>query len=195
MTSYSNAMMITHRHKGIPYGGDGHAREDGDANFGFRYLKDNAIRLREIPELAKDAALCQLAIAINGLQTGLFTIGSASGPVHDEHGHRDSGYIEFAINSRSAIADAQSYFPIYFHFDRYLHESAFSAPTAFIWELQPATFIECDDATGFTCSIILNTHYSASREEAAHVWAESLDALAHYLQSVPPARQDFLYPQ
>ncbi len=139
--------------------------------------------------------MLQLALAINAPQTGLFSVGCVSGHVNDDRGHRSSGYIEFAINSRSAIADAQSYFPIFFHFDRFLHETEFSSPTSFNWELQGARFLESDDSAGFTCSIFVNTHYSPTREEAAQIWSKSLGALSYLLQSVPPERQDFLYPQ
>lgn len=195
MTTYSNYLTIKHRGKGIPYGGTGEAREDGDANYGFKYVKGDDAALCQIPELVRDPALLQLALAINSAQTGLFTVGCVSGPVDDDRGHRDSGYIEFAINSRSAIADAQNYFPMFFHFDRFLHDSKFSAPAAFNWELEGATFLESDHSSGFTCSITINTHYSVSREEATHIWEESLEALGYFLRSVPPERQDFLYPQ
>jgi len=195
MTTYSNYLTIRHRGKGIPYGGNGEIREDGDANYGFKYVKGNETALRQIPELARDPALLQLALAINASTTGLFTVGCVSGPVDDDRGHRDSGYMEFSINSRSAIANAQNYFPIFFHFDRFLHEAEFSAPTSFNWELEGATFLERDQSAGFTCSITINTHYSPTREEATHLWAESLEALGYFLQSVPPAHEDFIYPQ
>jgi hypothetical protein len=195
MTRNSNYLSIRHRGKGIPYGGNGALRDDGDANHGFKYIKNDEAALRLIPELARDPALLQLAIAINGPKTGLFSVGCVSGQIHDDRGHRDSGYIEFAINSRSAIGNAASYFPIFFHFDRFLHESQFSAPTHFNWELEGATFIECGNSTGFTCSIFINTDYSPTREDASHVWNESLETLGYFLQSVPPESHDYLYPQ
>ena len=195
MTRHSNYLSIRHRAKPIPYGGDGVLREDGDANYGFKYDKGDEAALRAIPELAKDSALLDLALAINSHQTGLFSVGCVSGPIDDDQGHRDSGYIEFAINSKSAIADAKNYFPIFFHFDRFLHTSNFSAPTSFNWELEGATFTEYSNSSGFTCTIFINTGYSATREEATHIWAESLGALAHFLQSVPSESSDFIYPQ
>lgn len=194
-TAYANYLSIRHRGKPIPYGGDGVLRDDGDANYGFKYVKGNETALRVIPELVNDPALLDLALAINSPQTGLFTIGCVSGPVDDERGHRYSGYIEFAINSKSAIADAKSYFPIYFHFDRFLHEAKFSAPVHFNWELEGATFTESNDSTGFTCAIFINTGYSPLREEASRIWTESLRALAYFLQSVPAEKSDFIYPQ
>lgn len=195
MTKHLNHLSIKHRGKPIPYGGNGILRDDGDANYGFRYVKGDDAALRAIPELTKDPALLDLVLAINAKETGLFSVGCVSGLVHDERGHRDSGYIEFAINSKAAISDATSYFSIFFHFDRFLHESKFSAPASFNWELEGATFLECGDTSGFTCAIIINTDYSATREEATHVWSESLEALGYFLQSVSPERADFLYPQ
>lgn len=195
MTRHFNYLSIRHRGKAVPYGGNGVLREDGDANFGFRYAKGDETALRAIPELAKDPALFDLALAINAPQTGLFSIGCVSGPVDDEHRHRDSGYIEFAINSKSAISDAKNYFPIFFHFDRFLHDIKFSTPTSFNWELEGATFLESDDASGFTCAIFINTGYSPTREEATRIWTASLEALANFLQSVPPEHSDFIYPQ
>ncbi|WP_140727991.1 hypothetical protein [Pseudomonas sp. Hp2] len=195
MTKYLNHLSIKHRGKPIPYGGDGVLRDDGDANYGFRYVKGDEAALRAIPELTRDPALLDLVLAVNAKETGLFSVGCVSGPVDDERGHRDSGYIEFAINSKSAISDATSYFPLFFHFDRFLYEAKFSAPVSFNWELEGATFLECGSASGFTCAIIINTDYSATREEATHIWSESLGALAYFLQSVPPERADFLYLQ
>jgi hypothetical protein len=195
MTPYSNYLSIRHRGKPIPYGSDGVPREDGDANHGFKFVKGDEAALRAIPELTKDPALLELALAINGPQTGLFSVGCVSGPIDDENGHRDCGYIEFVINSKSAISDAKSYFPIFFHFDRFLHEAKFSTPTSFNWELEGVTFTESEDASGFTCAIFINTGYSPTREEATHIWTKSLGALAYFLQSVPPEHNDFIYPQ
>ena len=195
MIPYTNTLTISHRSKPIPYGGPGHVREDGDANYGFRYVKGNESLLRQIPELMRDEDLLQLALAINAPETGLFSAGCVSGSVDDENGHRRSGYMEFVINSRAAIGDAASYFPIFFHFDRFLHERTFAIPVSYIWELQPAIFTECQDITGFTCSVFLNTHYATSPVNSAQNWTESLNVLGLLLGSVPVAQADFLYPQ
>lgn len=195
MSRHSNYLSIRHRGKAIPYGGDGVLREDGHANHGFRYVKGDDSALRSIPELSDDPDLLELALAINAPQTGLFSIGCVSGQEHDDRGYRHHGYMEFAINSRSAIADAKNYFPIFFRFDRFLNDAGFSAPTAFNWDLEDATFSECDDSTGFTCSIFINTDYSQTRTSATHIWSESLGALGYFLQSVPPERRDYLYRQ
>lgn len=194
MPIYSNTLELNHRPKDIPYGGTGELREDGDANYGFKYIKGNEQLLLQIPELQRDAALFELVRAINDPVTGLFTIGCVSDSVEDSNGFRRSGYVEFAINSASSIADASNYFPVFFHFDRGLHQSQFPVAVAFAWELQPCTFTAAG-ASGFTCSIIINTHHSQNREEAWSAWSNSLAMLASYLKSVPPERQDFLYQQ
>ena len=192
-SKYLNYLSISHGGKAIPYGRA--VRDDGDINHGFQYLKGDEPGLRKVPELAKDPALLGLALAVNDRETGLFSVGCVSGQSEDSTGYRDCGYLEFAINSRSAIAEATSYFPIFFHFDRFLREAKFSIPTRFEWELQGATFVECGHCSGFTCSVFVNTSYSKSKGEADHLWRESLGALGYFLKSVPPENTDFIYAQ
>lgn len=193
MPSYSNQLRIEHKHKGIPYGGNGQLRDDGDANYGFKYAKNNEPLLRSIPELKRDADLYNLAICINSLETGLFSIGCVSGVIDDAEGHRKSGYMEFAINSCSAISDARNYFSIFFHFDSMLNKSGFGCPFAYSWELQPATFTEHPNAVGFTCSVFLNSHYSSTQNEANKIWSQGLSTLGNYLKSYPSNQQDYIY--
>lgn len=188
----NNFLSINHKPKGIPYGGDGAIREDGDANYGFKNIKGNHSLLLEIPELRRDQALMGLMEAINGPHTGLLSIGCVSGEVRDEKGYRHTGYVELSINSISAIADARNYFPVFFHFDRMLFESKFAHCVSFNWELQPATFFDTN-ANGFTCTVFINTHYSDTQEKAREAWQKSLNTLAYFLASVPCTHQDFLY--
>ena len=194
MPTFKNTLEIDHQPKGIPYFGNGEVREDGDANYGFKYVKGDDQLLEKIPELSRDKNLMNLARAINGPETGLFSVGCVSAPVEDASGFRRSGYIEFSINSIAGVSDATNYFAIFFHFDRMLHKSGFSEVVSYFWELQPCTFRE-RGTTGFTCSVILNTHYSRTRPEADIAWSKSLGVLATFLQSVPPQGSDFIYPQ
>lgn len=193
MTTYQNYLEINHHHKPIPYGGFGEVRDDGEANHGFKYVKGNDAALCLIPELARDAVLLELARSINAPETGLFSVGCLSLPVNDANGFRHSGYMEFAFNSCSAIADASNYFPVYFHFDRGLYKRQFPTAVSFYWQLQPCTFTEAD-ATGFTCAITLNTHCSPTQEAALSAWDEALCALGSYLRSVPAMGSDYIYP-
>lgn len=194
MKNYVNCLEIVHQHKPIPYGGDGKLRDDGDANYGFKMVKADPTLLGQIPELQRDSDLLNLVSAINAPETGLFSVGCVSAPVSDDKGYRHSGYVEFALNSVSAIADANSYFPLFFHFDCWLNETQPEWPVNYNWELQPATFVESRmRATGFTCAITCNTHYASSLDEASQAWRESLSRLANFLRGVPPKWTDFIY--
>ena len=194
--NYSNSLGIDHKHKPIPYGGDGRLRDDGEANYGFKLAKWNAATLEEIPELQRDISLKNLIRAINDPSTGLFSVGCLSDSVADENGYRRTGYVEFALNSISAIADAKSYFPAFFHFDCWLNEAQPQYAVTYNWDLQPATFIEsASKATGFTCAITINTHYVGSAEEAASAWSEALNRVAEFLSQIPQNTADFIYPR
>lgn len=96
---YSNYLAIKQSGKGIPYGGQGQIRPDGDANYGFKNLKGELENLNQIPELQRDHALYELVRAINQPETGLLSVGCTSGSVHQDDGYRMSGYVEFAFNS------------------------------------------------------------------------------------------------
>ncbi len=194
MKNYTNNLALNHKSKSVPYGGNGCLRDDGDANYGFKLIKGNLELLETIPELKRDGALSNLVAAINGPQTGLFSIGCVSGPVADKSGHRYSGYVELTLNSVSAIADARNYFPMFFHFDCWLNEDHPKSAVSYDWELQPATFTESQSrATGFTCSITINTHYVRTADEALQAWGESLERLATFLSQIPPPSPDLIY--
>lgn len=190
MTRFA-VLQIDNTGKGIPYGAGG-IRADGHTNYGFRNLKGALHRIEEIPELIGDLALRELVTRINGPETGLLSIGCLSAPVSDEQGHRLTGYVEFAFNSAEAISDAGHYFPIFFHFDRILHETGYDDEVYFHWELMGAEFREAD-AGGFTTSVTVNTGHFATEEEARKVWSEALALLADYLASVPPQPGRTLY--
>jgi len=194
MQTYMNQLSLNYKHKGIPYGGFGESRDDGDANYGFKDLKGNNSLIPEIPELKRDLSLMNLVRAIDAPQTGLLSIGCVSGDIEDEQGFRNTGYVEISINSVSAITDAKNYFPLFFHFDRLLNSNNFSVKVHFDWELQPATFIDAK-ASGFTCTIIVNTHYSKTKLEAEASWSESLGVLGFFLGSVPREHHDLIYGQ
>lgn len=190
--SYINQLSLNQKHKGVPYGGSSEIRNDGDANYGFKDVKGNCSLISEIPELKRDSALMSLIQAINAPTTGLFSIGCVSGSVEDESGFRNFGYVEFSINSISAIADAKNYFSLFFHFDSLLHANAVQLNVAYSWELQPVTFIEAE-AAGFTCSVFINTNYSPIKTDVEDTWNEALDIFGAFLGSVPKEREDIIY--
>lgn len=191
--NYQNFLCINQKHKPIPYGGDGVVREDGEANYGFVCLKGALESVDVVPELVRDAAMRQLAIATNGQTTNLLSVGCLSSSVSEEGRHRYTGYFEFAFNSRSAIADAQNYFPMFFHFDRMLATIADLRPVTYHWELQPCTFIERENATGFSCGVTVNTHWVSSLDAARSDWEQAVGHLTHFLQQVGPPSTDPIY--
>jgi hypothetical protein len=187
-----SSLEISHRPKAIPYGGSGIRRSDGGANFGFKNLKGYPEFLDDVPELKRDAALRLLVSAINAPETATFSIGCLSAPVEDEHGYRVTGYVEFALNSRRAIADAANYFPAFFHFDRMLHRGAFVERVVFNWELAPAVFTDAG-CEGFTAAIFVNTDYYPSRAEARACWERSLAVLQRFLSTSTIPDDDPVY--
>lgn len=181
----TNALRMSWRAKGVPYGGTGQIRqEDGDANYGFKDIKGRPEGLAEIPELERDDALRDLVAAINRPETAFFTIGCVSASVDEGQGHRVSGYVEFAFDSDLAVTGAESYFPVFFHFDRWLNEAGYDEDVHFLWELAPATFLT-SGASGFTASIFINTGFHPTPEAARATWQDALGLLAEFLP-VPP---------
>ena len=156
-------LSVSERGKGIPYGPC--RRDDGSMNHGFRPLKARLDVIETIPEANEDQALREALSRLNDEKTCVFTIGCVSGPVHDQRGHRKTGYIEFACNCVEFIADAANYFPVFFHFNKCLRRHDMIDDVRFDWELQPAHFFDAD-CDGFTCAITVNTRYCESATEA-----------------------------
>jgi hypothetical protein len=184
MATYRSTLEIAHGGKGIPYGGTGEVRPDGGANHGFKNLKSDIARLADVPEVADDAPLRDLIFAINQPMTGLFSVGCLSGDVSEPQGNRVTGYIEIAFNSKTMVADAGNYFPLFFHFARMLHDHQFNDQVGFAWVLEGAAFVEAD-ANGFTMTIYVNTGFFGSKDEARSCWGRALEALTVYLGSIP----------
>jgi len=122
----------------------------------------------------------------------LFSVGCESGEVSEKQGFRRSGYIEFAINSKSHVQDAANYFSIFFHFDRLLANTKFSHGVQFNWQLQGATFIDCN-TSGYTCTVFVNTHFCANSLMAGQSWSAALAALAQLLSAVPAYKGEAIY--
>lgn len=185
---YKVGLTISQRGKGIPYGGykNGEMYEDGTAkNWGFKNLKGRLWLLASIPELIENPALYDLVAAINLPENGLVSVGCAGWDVSDTNGHRWQGYIEFAINSAEAIADAAAYFPLFFHFDRMLHERGFDDLVNYNWELAGAAFRPAN-VSGFTCSVNVLTPYAETSCEAKALWQKALEPLIEFLGPYPP---------
>jgi hypothetical protein len=189
---YRNCLSIRHDGKGVPYGANGEIREDGEANYGFKNLKADPRLSATIPELARDAPLLELVSALNRPQSGIFTIGCTSGDVSDAQGHRRSGYFEFAINSCELVGDASNYFPVFFHFDRFLAQTAPSLQAAFDWELMGAHFFDAG-MDGFTCAVFVNTYYVDSLERAHKDWTTALNLLQSHLMNYQDEERHPIY--
>ena len=187
---YRNSLQIGSNYKGIPYGPVDRGAEG--KNHGFQLLNGNPHLIDTSPELQSDPELKNLVSCINLQETGLLTIGCLSEPIQDEHGHRFTGYVEFAFNSKSRIADASNYFPVFFHFAEGLRRNGFIHQMAFDWQLEPGNFFQCG-TMGYTCSIFLNSAYKSESTASDEVWSHSLFALAEYLKTVPQESEDYLY--
>lgn len=71
-----------------------------------------------------------LLVGLNDEKTDVFTIGCLSSPVVEADRYRRTGYVEFALNDRVAISDAQSYFPAFFPSkDRCVHQTQLTTET------------------------------------------------------------------
>lgn len=191
-TGYRNYLSLKHEHKTIPYGGVGAIRKDGDANYGFKNVKGDIRLLDAIPELQADPALMALVSAINAPDTGILSIGCVSDRYEDKNQFRYAGYVEFAFDSKSYIADAGHYFPLFFDFDHLMERKNFAVKVAFNWSIQPATFID-QHATGYTCSIYINTYFVELEEMAVKAWEETLGILGEYLGSIPISHTDHIF--
>lgn len=186
VANHTNVLIIDQSGKGIPYGGTGELRPDGNANYGFKNLKGHPERIATIPELEADDALRDIVTSINLPGSAFATVGSGSWPVDEDEGNRVTGYVEFAFNSAVQAADAGSYFPVFFHFDRALHTLKFVDRVHFRWELMGARFVMLQ-ISGFTVSVTINTDFYPSIDEARAAWRSGLDFLMNYLTHVPPA--------
>ncbi|KRC82073.1 hypothetical protein [Sphingomonas sp. Root241] len=182
--SYSVVLTIGHNGKGIPYGGHGELRGDGAANYGFKDLKGNPHLLAQVPELDDDPALFDLVETISQPENGLVSVGCAGWSFSEDKGYRWSGYVEFAINTAEAIADARNYFPLFFKFDQMLHGSSFTEVVNYRWELEGAHFSSAD-VDGFTCTVWVYTPHLPSAEEAKEAWQRALHPLIHFLGGYP----------
>lgn len=183
--AYKSFLSLRHDPKGIPYGGMEQPRPNGTQNFGFMNLKRKPGLVQSVPELQKDGDLRETVRIINECP-GLFSVGCESGAVSDQRGHWRSGYVEFAINSKSHVGDALNYFRIFYLFDCELAKIPFANAVQFNWELQPATFID-GGAKGYTCAVFVNTAAHDQDAEARQSWSAALAALAQVLSTVPSA--------
>jgi len=167
-------LTISARPKGIPYPGIG-KYEDGAVRYAFKPLKGRPEETAKIYEAQDDAPLMDLLLAFNDELTGVFTIGCEKSFNHDEErGHWAKGYVEFAINDKRLVVDAQHYFKIFWVFNDFMHKQKFNEPVTFHWELEPAEFQDAA-VVGITAAVWGNSASATKRDEGARSVAEGAD--------------------
>jgi hypothetical protein len=189
LQSVPNYLTIKERGKSIPYGPA--PRANGDTNHGFMNLKSDPAAIASVPELASDPALRALVASINAPHTSLFSAGCVSGHTVQDDMHGYCGYLEFAWNSVHLVQDAQSYFPLFFWFNKLLVTHQF-VRAKFEWELQGAHFL-ARNVGGFTCTIFINTTFSPTQDEALADWNTALGYLTSYVGTVNSGPTDHIY--
>jgi hypothetical protein len=195
---YTNRLEVKYGGKGIPYGGLGILREDGEANFGFKNLKGQLDRIADVPELQRDVPLRGLVEAINQAESALFSVGSTSG-LSERDGHFGvHGYVEIAWDADEAVADPQTYFPLFYNFGRFLSVCKFNRRVGFLWEIDGASFMsareEIGNVVGTTVTIFVSAGMEKTETEARISWELATQALATFLSEQMPRRGRRLCP-
>jgi hypothetical protein len=171
---YRNSLFIRERGKLVPYASD-HARQDRS----FRNLKGRPELVDALPGLDDDPALRALLKAVNGTSTGLFSVAAAGEALHVPRGHQHSGYLEFALNSVSAVQQIENYFPVFAMFNRYLHLHRFQR-ASFEWEIEDAAFTAVN-VHGFACSVYVRADLEDSAAMARANWEQAMEILGQSL--------------
>lgn len=172
-------LSISARGKGIPYPGTAQY-EEGSTHFGFRPLKGRPDEAAAIHEVQDEPTLRDTIVALNDQATGVFTVGCEKSFNHDEEGHWAKGYIEFAINDKALVSDAQNYFKIFFVFNQFMREQGFDQPVGFHWVLEPAGFTDAG-VDGFSASVWITVFPQQQAERVREIWREALSLLAAVL--------------
>ncbi len=169
-------LTISARGKGIPYPGVADS-EEVSTHYGFRPLKGRPDEAAAIHEVQDDVPLRNVLIAFNDHSTGVFTVGCEKSFNYEEgEGHWAKGYVEFAINDKALVGDAQNYFKIFFVFNKFMREHRFDQPVDFHWKLEPATFTDAG-VDGFTASVWVTVCPQDTPERVRELWAAALSFL------------------
>lgn len=181
---FLNVLEMSARRKAVPYEGSATPRLDGGIDHGFTNLKLHPELIDSVPELGSDPALRGILTAIDRPETGLFSIACESRMITDERGSRLSGYLEFALNCRSAAADAAQYFRIFQSFDGRLRQEGFDESVSFQWVLCPTRFAEAQ-LDGFAAEVRVDTAFYLEPAEAYECWSQALAVLEATLAGLP----------
>ncbi len=177
--------------KGIPYG---RAERPDSTNHGFKMLRGTPNASALIPEAADCDALRRAIDELNAANSPFLTVGCEKMCAKSERGWWMNGYLEFALNSRNAVGDAQNYFPLFFHFTCWMWQQQQTLPVSYVFELEPAHFIDAN-VDGFTVSVwvSLMSHFG-SEGVARESWGAALNTLVTFLTKANlPLATDPLY--
>jgi hypothetical protein len=173
----------------MPY--PGVHREDASANHGFTLLKGANAATRQVPETQGEPVLAQLVAAVNAPSSSLFSIGCDTSTGGSAGNWWKRGYVEFALDSLEAAADARESFMVFFRFDRLLNEKHFDQPVQFHWELEGNAITGSGEAFhSIVCWI--TTEALPTQEQAAKAWEAAVDVLRQFVlaaNGAPVGRQ------
>jgi hypothetical protein len=176
--------------KGIPYGGANEDRPDGSRNHGFKPLKSAPEEISAIPEAQGVTALKNALIVLNAADSPFLTVGCEKAFGKNDSGHWISGYLEIAFNYAELIADAASYFKLFFLFNQWYCQQKQPVGVQYNFELYGATFLAAD-VSGFTITAWISAGTYPTKELTQTAWEGALDMLITFLgqQSVPAEGQ------
>ena len=159
-------------------------RQDGHPNHGFKDVKGRVDEALKIAEVLDDIPMQEAVARIADNNTAFFTMGCEKSFNKDETGYWARGYLEFAYNYAQLMADAASYFPLFFHFNESLKKQEFIDPIRFEWELEGNVFRESDFGA-FSAAVWITTIVCPTEEEVRLLWAKAWKALTDHLVNWP----------
>jgi hypothetical protein len=96
------------------------------------------------------------------------------------------GYLEFSFNYSEQVSDAQSYFPMFFHFNQWFWDLPNKPSVMYHFELEGAHFGDAQvPVDGFTSTVWITTSVLPSENEARKTWGLALDLFVEYLKCMP----------
>ncbi|MDI1301005.1 MAG: hypothetical protein PSX71_03790 [bacterium] len=185
MSNMKVLLAIENRGKAVPYESEKHKDSE---NYGFKALKGRMAEAEEVPEAKGFAEIISILKSINEEASPFFSVGCEKSFNKSKDGYWAKGYIEFSFNYKELIIDAVQYFPLFFHFHRYVEDFANSNSVQFLWELQPAHFIEAD-VDGFTVCVWITTGELKTLDAARALWLSAVKSLEGYLLTVGRPRR------
>jgi hypothetical protein len=170
-------LTINQEFKSVPYRAE--HRQDSP-NYGFVNVKGNPDAAARIAEVQDDEALRDAIVRINAQDTAFFTIGCEKSFNQDGAEFWTRGFIDFAFNYCALVADAQNYFPVFFHFNNRLLREKFNHLVRFEWQLEENHFRDAN-CKGFSVILWITTRICASDEESRSLWRPSVKIVADHL--------------